>query len=159
MLKISANIASYIIAQPHPTSPNILSFTLHSYLQVYYYQLACITCVLHHTNNTVSHLARIDELAVQESSLRLKEQLLQQEKTLLKSQNNWLSSELQSKSEQVLTLTKEKVTSRAELEAKLAQKQEEVSLIVLLMKIHFFCTCCIEYSFSRDGSFLFTCVR
>lgn len=56
----------------------------------------------------------------------MKEQLLQQEKSLLKSQNEWLSSELQSKSEQVLSLRKEKASCQSELENKLSQKQEEV---------------------------------
>ncbi len=77
---------------------------------------------------------------MQESSLRLKEQLLQQEKTLLRSQNSWLSSELQSKSEQVLTLTKEKVASQADVEAKLTQKQEEVSLLILFIHILYLLT-------------------
>ncbi len=82
--------------------------------------------------HTYSPLSSLDELAVQESSLRLKEQLLQQEKTLLKSQNEWLSSELQDKSEQLLGLRKEKVSSLSELESKLSQKQDEVCLCELI---------------------------
>ncbi|XP_064382187.1 nucleoprotein TPR-like isoform X2 [Halichondria panicea] len=76
----------------------------------------------------------LDELAVQESSLRLKEQLLQQEKTLFKSQNEWLSSELRDKSEQLLSLRKEKVSSLSELESKLAQKQDEVKHLSSLLE-------------------------
>ena len=85
---------------------------------------------------------RLDELVVQEASLRLKEQLLQQEKTLLKSQNEWLSSELQSKSEKLLSLRKEKASSVSGLEATLTQKQEEVCCTAVLWFIF-----CVWYAF------------
>lgn len=70
---------------------------------------------------------RLDELASQEASLRLKEHLVQQEKQLVESQNRWLSAELEEKSTQLLELRKEKTNTVAELEGKLNSSQEEVS--------------------------------
>lgn len=72
------------------------------------------------------HIYSLDELVVQEASFRLKEQLLQQEKHLIKSQNEWLSTELQTKSEQLLTLRKEQASTVSDLETRLSQKEEEV---------------------------------
>ena len=44
-------------------------------------------------------------------SLQLREQLFEQEKKLLQSQNEWLNSELNSKSEILLKLQKDRVSS------------------------------------------------
>ena len=68
----------------------------------------------------------MEELAGQEASLRLREQLLQQEKQLVKNQNDWLSRELQTKSEELLQLRKEKGETVANLEGRLAAKEQEV---------------------------------
>ena len=70
---------------------------------------------------------RLDDLASQEASQRLKEQLLQQEKQLVESQNRWLSTELEAKSTQLFELRKEKANTVAELESKLNFSEEEVS--------------------------------
>ena len=78
---------------------------------------------------------RLDELASQEASLRLKEQLLQQEKQLVESQNRWLSDELEAKSTQLLELRKEKANTVAELEGKLNSSQEEVCVYMLEREI------------------------
>ena len=69
---------------------------------------------------------RYDEVITQEASLRLREQLLQQEKQLVKNQNEWLSQELQSKSDQVLQLKKERASTMTDLESKLSAKDQEV---------------------------------
>ena len=68
----------------------------------------------------------MEELAGQEASLRLREQLLQQEKQLVKNQNDWLSRELQAKSEELLQLRKEKGETVANLEGRLAAREQEV---------------------------------
>ena len=71
---------------------------------------------------------RLDDLASQEASLRLKEQLVQQEKQLVESQNRWLSTELETKSTQLLELRKEKVNTVSELESKLNASEEQVKV-------------------------------
>lgn len=80
---------------------------------------------------------RLDDLASQEASLRLKEQLLQQEKQLVESQNRWLSDELEAKSTQLLELRKEKANTVAELEGKLNSSQEEVYVCVYARELNF----------------------
>ncbi len=83
------------------------------------------TLVLVHSTRCSSF--RLDELDSEGASLRLRQQLLEQEKTLVRNQNNWLSRELQEKSEEVLRLRKEKTSMVAQLESKVAMKDQEVS--------------------------------
>ena len=68
----------------------------------------------------------MEELAGQEASLRLREQLLQQDKQLMKNQNDWLEKELQGKLEELLQLRKEKGELVANLEGRLAAREQEV---------------------------------
>lgn len=70
---------------------------------------------------------RLDELVSEDSGLRLKEKLLEQEKDLLKTQNDWLSQELECKSEQLIQLRKERTSVVGELESQLSARDEEVS--------------------------------
>ena len=69
---------------------------------------------------------RFDELMTQEGALKLKEKLLEQEKDLMVSQNEWLTQELNGKSEQLIQLRKERFSTIANLNAQLATKNEEV---------------------------------
>ena len=73
---------------------------------------------------------RLDDLASQEASLRLREQLLQQEKQLVKTQNEWLSRELQARSEELFQLRKERATIVGGLEGQLASSNQEVCACV-----------------------------
>ena len=87
---------------------------------------------MHRVNQPLSSyfVCRLDDLASQEASQRLKEQLLQQEKQLVESQNKWLSTELETKSTQLFELRKEKASTVADLESKLNFKEEEVRVCV-----------------------------
>ena len=69
---------------------------------------------------------RLDELMTQEGALKLKEKLLEQEKDLVVTQNEWLTQELNSRSEQLIQLRKERVTTMANLNSQVAIKDEEV---------------------------------
>lgn len=70
---------------------------------------------------------RLDELVSQESALKLKESLLEQEKDLLRNQNEWMTQELQCKTEQLIKLKKERSSVVGELESQILTKEEEVS--------------------------------
>lgn len=72
-------------------------------------------------------LCRLDEVVSEHSGLKLKEKLLEQEKDLLRTQNDWLTQELESKSETLVQLRKERSTVVGELESELSTKEEEVS--------------------------------
>lgn len=67
-----------------------------------------------------------------ESSLQLKERLLEQEKELLMTQNEWMTQELESKSETLIQLRKERSSTVGELESQVATKEEEVSFSLSL---------------------------
>ncbi len=79
---------------------------------------------------------RLDDLASEGASLRLQQQLLEQEKGMVKTQNTWLSQELQEKSEEVLRLRKEKASVTAQLESKVAMKDQEVRGSLPLQSFH-----------------------
>ena len=72
-------------------------------------------------------VCRLDEVVSEHSGLKLKEKLLEQEKDLLRTQNEWLTQELESKSETLVQLRKERSSKVGELEADLSTKEEEVS--------------------------------
>ena len=65
-------------------------------------------------------------MSTQESSLRLREQLLAQERRLVGEQNGWLSEELQSKARELLAVRRERATTVATLETRLTTSQQEV---------------------------------
>ena len=81
------------------------------------------------------HISRLDELVSDESGLRLKERLLEQEKELLKTQNEWLTQELESKSDQLIQLKKERSSTVGELESLISTKEEEVQYIQTYLRI------------------------
>lgn len=68
----------------------------------------------------------MDELIAGESALQLKERLLEQEKELLMTQNEWMTQELENKSDQLIQLRKERSSTVGELEGQLATSEEEV---------------------------------
>ena len=53
---------------------------------------------------------KLDEIQSQDVSVKYREKRLEQEKQLLTSQNEWLSTELQSKSNELLAVRKDKVS-------------------------------------------------
>ena len=76
--------------------------------------------------STVFPHCRLDDLISEDSGLKLKEKLLEQEKDLLKTQNDWLTQELESKSEQLIQLRKERASTVGELESQSSTREEEV---------------------------------
>ena len=85
--------------------------------------------------------SKLDDLIGQEASLKLREQLLNQETVLVRQQNEMLSREVESKSAELLSVRKEKVTMVAELEGKLAMKELEVCLCVCVCVCARMCAC------------------
>ena len=73
----------------------------------------------------------MDELIAGESALQLKERLLEREKDILVTQNDWLTQELEGKTEKLNGLLKERSTIVGELESQGATKEEEVRLASL----------------------------
>lgn len=71
-------------------------------------------------------LFRLDDVLGEGAGLKLKEKLLTQEKELLATQNDWLSQELECKSDQLIQLRKERSSTVGELESQLATRDEEV---------------------------------
>ena len=69
---------------------------------------------------------RLDELVVQDASLKLREQLLEQEKNFIASQNQWLSEELKQKSDELLQLKKERASLVTSVESATTVRDEEV---------------------------------
>lgn len=61
---------------------------------------------------------------------------MQQEKELLHSQTTWLNEELKAKSEELLSLSRQKGNQVLELKCKLENKEEEVCIYVYISSIH-----------------------
>ena len=72
----------------------------------------------------------MEELSTQESFLKLRESLLEQEKELVKTQNKWLARELEEKSSQLVGARKERAEAVADLEGRLASRDQEVCTCV-----------------------------
>ncbi|KAJ8277980.1 hypothetical protein GJAV_G00082380 [Gymnothorax javanicus] len=70
---------------------------------------------------------KLDELQSSEVSIKYKEKRMEQEKDLLQSQNAWLNAELKTKSEELLSLSREKGNEILELKCSLASRKEEVA--------------------------------
>ncbi|KAF7690039.1 hypothetical protein HF521_011843 [Silurus meridionalis] len=68
---------------------------------------------------------KIDELEALEVSIKYKEKRMGQEKDLLEGQVNWLSKELKMKSEELLSLSREKGSEILELKCSLNNKDDE----------------------------------
>lgn len=59
---------------------------------------------------------------------------MEQEKELLNSQTSWLNEELKAKSEELLSLSRQKGNQILELKCKLENKEEEVCIVLHLLK-------------------------
>lgn len=77
-------------------------------------------------------LCRKDELEAGKSALQLKEKLLEKEKDILVTQNDWLTQELEGKTEKLNDLLKERSTTVGELESQNATKDEEVRFVLIV---------------------------
>ena len=73
-----------------------------------------------------SVVPRVDELIAGESALRMKETLLEKEVEVLKTQNEWLSQELDCKSDKLIQLRNERASVVGELESKVVTQEEKV---------------------------------
>ncbi|XP_034166487.2 nucleoprotein TPR isoform X3 [Pangasianodon hypophthalmus] len=70
---------------------------------------------------------KLDELQSSELSIQHREKRMEQEKELLQNQNTWLNSELKSKTDELLTVTKEKGIEILQLKCSLESKNDEVT--------------------------------
>ncbi|KFV68980.1 Nucleoprotein TPR, partial [Dryobates pubescens] len=70
---------------------------------------------------------KLDELQTSDVSMKYREKRLEQEKELLQNQNNWLNTELKSKTDELLHTAREKGNEILELKCSLENKKEEVS--------------------------------
>ncbi|XP_063796301.1 nucleoprotein TPR [Pseudophryne corroboree] len=69
---------------------------------------------------------KLDELQSSEVSVKYREKRLEQEKELLQTQNNWLNTELRSKTDELLSVQREKGNNILELKGALENKKDEV---------------------------------
>ena len=87
---------------------------------------------LERTSSARSELqTRVDSLVGQESSVRLREQLLSQEMSLMRQHNDMLSREFENLSNELLSVRKDKVTVVSALDEKVTLKDNEVSCYLL----------------------------
>ncbi|XP_019645080.1 PREDICTED: nucleoprotein TPR-like [Branchiostoma belcheri] len=70
---------------------------------------------------------KLDQIESQELTIKYKEKRLEQEKELLTNQNQWLNTELEKKTQELLNLRKEKSTEILHLKTQLDSKTEEAS--------------------------------
>ncbi|XP_058269448.1 nucleoprotein TPR isoform X3 [Hemibagrus wyckioides] len=70
---------------------------------------------------------KLDELQSPELSIQHREKRMEQEKELLQNQNTWLNTELKSKTDELLTVTKQKGIEILQLKCSLESKTEEVT--------------------------------
>ncbi|XP_075689568.1 nucleoprotein TPR isoform X2 [Rhinoderma darwinii] len=69
---------------------------------------------------------KLDELQSSEVSIKYREKRLEQEKELLQTQNNWLNTELRSKTDELLSVQRLKGNEILELKGSLENKKDEV---------------------------------
>ncbi|XP_077133726.1 nucleoprotein TPR isoform X3 [Ranitomeya variabilis] len=69
---------------------------------------------------------KLDELQSSEVSIKYREKRLEQEKELLQTQNNWLNNELRSKTDELLSVQRQKGNEILELKGTLENKKDEV---------------------------------
>uniref|UniRef100_A0A4W6CZ57 Nucleoprotein TPR n=1 Tax=Lates calcarifer TaxID=8187 RepID=A0A4W6CZ57_LATCA len=77
---------------------------------------------------------KLDELEAAEVNIKYKEKRMEQEKELLHGQTSWLNEELKAKSEELLSLSRQKGNEILELKCTLENKEDEASFFSL-------CTC------------------
>ncbi|KAM3875994.1 translocated promoter region b, nuclear basket protein [Diretmus argenteus] len=70
---------------------------------------------------------KLDELEAAEVNLKYREKRMEQEKELLHSQTTWLNDELKAKSEELLTLSRQKGNEILELKCSLENKEDELN--------------------------------
>ncbi|XP_053549834.1 LOW QUALITY PROTEIN: nucleoprotein TPR [Bombina bombina] len=70
---------------------------------------------------------KLDEIQSSEFSIKHREKRLEQEKELLQSQTTWLNKELKSKTDELLSIQREKGNDILELKSALENKKDEVS--------------------------------
>ncbi|XP_061093863.1 translocated promoter region b, nuclear basket protein isoform X2 [Conger conger] len=70
---------------------------------------------------------KLDELQSSEVSIKYREKRMEQEKDLVQSQNTWLNTELKTKSEELLSLSREKGNEILELKCNLENRKEELA--------------------------------
>uniref|UniRef100_A0AAR2JH62 Nucleoprotein TPR n=1 Tax=Pygocentrus nattereri TaxID=42514 RepID=A0AAR2JH62_PYGNA len=70
---------------------------------------------------------KLDELQSSELSIQHREKRMEQEKELLQNQNTWLNSELKSKTDELLSVTRDKGKEILELRCSLESKKDEVT--------------------------------
>ncbi|XP_060088376.1 nucleoprotein TPR [Heteronotia binoei] len=70
---------------------------------------------------------KLDDLETSAFSVKYREQRWEQEKELLQDQNTWLNTELKTKTDELLSLTREKGNEILELKCNLENKKDEVS--------------------------------
>uniref|UniRef100_A0AAQ6A7Z6 Nucleoprotein TPR n=1 Tax=Amphiprion ocellaris TaxID=80972 RepID=A0AAQ6A7Z6_AMPOC len=83
-----------------------------------------------HLNVNTSKMAlqmKLDELEAAEVNIKYKEKRMEQEKELLHGQTSWLNEELKAKSEELLSLSRQKGNEILELKCALENKDDEVN--------------------------------
>ncbi|KAK0150429.1 Nucleoprotein TPR [Merluccius polli] len=70
---------------------------------------------------------KLDELEAAEVNIKYREKRMEQEKDLLQAQTTWLNNELKSKSEELLSLSRQKGNEILELKCSLENKEDEVT--------------------------------
>ncbi|KAK1164025.1 hypothetical protein AOXY_G16008 [Acipenser oxyrinchus oxyrinchus] len=70
---------------------------------------------------------KLDELQSSEVSIKYREKRLEQEKELFQSQNTWLNTELSAKTDELLSVSREKGNEILELKCNLENKKDEVT--------------------------------
>ncbi|KAL2089461.1 hypothetical protein ACEWY4_014149 [Coilia grayii] len=70
---------------------------------------------------------KLDELESSEVSIKYKEKRMEQERELLQNQVDWLNTELKAKSEELLSLSRQRGSEILELKCSLENKQDEVT--------------------------------
>uniref|UniRef100_A0A8C4IV24 Nucleoprotein TPR n=1 Tax=Dicentrarchus labrax TaxID=13489 RepID=A0A8C4IV24_DICLA len=73
---------------------------------------------------------KLDELEAAEVNIKYKEKRMEQEKELLHGQTSWLNEELKAKSEELLSLSREKGNQVLELKCNLENKEDEACLLL-----------------------------
>ncbi|GAA6102968.1 nucleoprotein TPR isoform X3 [Tachysurus ichikawai] len=91
-------------------------------------ELTCTMEKLEETSTVKMELQlKLDEFQSSELSFQHREKRMEQEKELLQNQNTWLNSELKSKTDELLTVTKEKGIEILQLKCSLESKTDEVT--------------------------------
>uniref|UniRef100_W5UJA0 Nucleoprotein TPR n=1 Tax=Ictalurus punctatus TaxID=7998 RepID=W5UJA0_ICTPU len=91
-------------------------------------ELKCVSERLEETSSVKMELQlKLDELQSSDVSIQQREKRMEQEKELLQNQNTWLNSELKSKTDELLTVTKVKGIEILQLKCTLESTTDEVT--------------------------------